>query len=115
MLDPVPRHPAWFDALAEPREGGSVFRRLGIVGASLVVLLGAPAIAGPLVPAKPSSVIELNSEFGSGAASCPYGGLAADSVNNTNGTRQLQGFTVFDADVFVVTEVQFKAVAATSG
>lgn len=79
-----------------------------------LTLVALPAFAGVLAPSKPSSMIELNSNFGSGTANCPFGGVAADSLNLPDGTRT-PGFTVPTGSVLVVTEVDFGALVATSG
>src|SRR5262249_46257636 len=69
--------------------------------------------AGTPAPLKASYVIELNSAFGSGRGQCPFGGLAADSLNNPDATRTA-GFTVPVGHVLVLTNVDFEAFAASS-
>jgi hypothetical protein len=68
------------------------------------------ANAGTLAPTRASSVVELNSAFGSGQ--CPIVGFAADSRNNADGAVT-SGFTVPAGQVLVVTNVDFTALAAS--
>ena len=79
---------------------------LGPGVAALLLLRPTPTTA--LEPANASSVIELNSDLGSGTTHCPFGGVAADSVNKPDATRA-SGFTVPARRVLVVTDVEFFA------
>src|SRR5262249_27308059 len=79
-----------------------------VVCGVLIASASTRVFADPLAPTKPSDVIELNSASGSGPPNCPFGGFAADSVNNPDGT-QTPRFTIPDGTVLVVTEVQFQA------
>src|SRR5215472_14504024 len=82
------------------------------LGPSIVALLLLyPAPTTALEPSKASSVIELNSSSGSGTTHCPFGGVAADSLNKPDATRA-SGFTVPAGRVLVLTDVEFSAIAA---
>ena len=80
------------------------------LGPGVVALLLTTA-AGALEPSTASSVIELNSSLGSGTTHCPFGGVAADSLNKPDATRA-SGFTVPAGRVLVLTDVEFNTVAA---
>lgn len=94
-----------------------VRKRVLVVAAALTFTLAPPIArlgrAARLAPSKASSVIELNSLFGSGTAKCPFGGVAADSLNNADGTTT-SGFTVPARKVFVITDVDFQYIVARS-
>src|SRR5215472_2392987 len=85
------------------------------LGPSIVALLLLyPAPTTALEPSKASSVIELNSSSGSGTTHCPFGGVAADSLNKPDATRA-SGFTVPAGRVLVLTDIEFSAIAAGPG
>ena len=85
------------------------------LGPSIVaLLLLRPAPTTALEPSNASSVIELNSTFGSGTTHCPYGGVAADSVNKPDSTRS-SGFTVPARRVLVLTDVEFSVIGGGPG
>jgi len=83
------------------------------LGPGVVALLLTTA-AGALEPSRASSVIELNSSLGSGTTHCPFGGVAADSLNKPDATRA-SGFTVPARRVLVLTDVEFSAFTAGPG
>jgi hypothetical protein len=80
----------------------------------VALLLLRPTETTALEPSNASSVIELNSGFGSGTTHCPFGGVAADSLNKPDATRA-SGFTVPARKVLVLTDVEFSALTAGPG